>query len=298
MRRSHLGDMAVFVEVARARGFRAAAERLKLRASSVSEAVQRFEDRLGVRLLERSTRSVALTPLGEQLYTRSLPAIRDLESALRDLHEDQQGVSGTLRITAPYSAGPFFLDELVAVYLRAHPDVRVELIYDDQKVDLIEGGVDVAIRSRTLLEPDTHALPVGPELTMAVVAAPAYLEANGTPGLPHDLLEHQGICFAFSRERLAPWNFVGNEGLYTVMPEARVIANDLPSLLSYARSGLGLAYVYARVAKPQLDAGALVEVLRDHTPTLPRYSLNYRSKRNMTHRLRAFLDTAKAQGAS
>ena len=122
-----------------------------------SEAVQRFEDRLGVRLFERTTRSVALTPAGEQLYMRSLPAITDLEAALRELDEQKDAVAGTLRLSAPYSAGAFFLDDIVSVFAARYPEVKVELIYDDQKVDLVESGIDAAIRSRTLLESETIA---------------------------------------------------------------------------------------------------------------------------------------------
>lgn len=294
MQRSQLSDMTVFVEVARANGFRAAAETLKLKAGSVSEAVQRFEDRLGVRLFERSTRSVALTPIGEQLYKRSLPAINDLEAAVRELDEHKDTVSGTLRLTAPYSAGPFFLDELVARFASSHPDVRVELIFDDKKIDLIESRVDAAIRSNTLLEADTHAIPVGPGLTMALVASPAYLDRKGTPQDPKDIFDHDGICFAFgSADQLAPWVFDGEDEPFAVTPKSRMVVNDLRSLMTYAKAGLGLAYVYAEVAEPDIAVGTLVDVLPGRVPPLPRYSLNYRSKKHMTRRLRAFVDLAK-----
>ncbi len=294
MQRSQLSDMTAFVEVARAKGFRAAAESLKLKPGSVSEAVQRFEDRLGVRLFERSTRRVVLTPMGEELYARCLPAITDLEAAVRDLDAGKDKISGSLRLTAPYSAGPFFLDDLVAKFAFLHPEVRVELIFDDRPVDVIEQRVDAAIRSRTLLELDSHAVPVGPPLRMALVASRRYLDERGTPQQPADLLHHEGICFAFgTADRLAPWTFEGQEGDYCVMPRPRMIANDLRSLLRYAVEGLGLAYVYAEVAEPYVAAGDLVEILPGCMPPLPRYCLNYRSKRNMTTRLRAFIDLAK-----
>ncbi|MET1416189.1 LysR family transcriptional regulator [Roseibium sp. HPY-6] len=294
MKRNQLSDMSVFVEVARVKGFRAAAENLKLKAGSVSEAVQRFEDRLGVRLFERSTRSVALTPAGEQLYRRSLPAITDLETAIRELDALKDSVAGTLRISAPYSAGAFFLDGLLSEYALLYPDVAVELIYDDAKVDLVEAGVDVAIRSNTLLEPDTHALPIGPELRMAIVASRSYLERAGVPASPEHILDHEGICFAFGRgDRMAPWMFEGKDGLYSVMPRPRMVVNDLRALLTYARAGLGLAYVYADMAEADLATGDLIAVLPGAVPSLPRYSLNYRSKKHMPRRLRAFVDLAK-----
>ncbi len=295
MQRSQLSDLTVFVEVARAAGFRAAAQTLKLKPGSVSEAVQRFEERLGVRLFERSTRSVALTPIGEELYAKSLPAITDLEAAVREIDAQKNKVAGTLRLTAPYSAGPFFLDELVSRFASSNPEVTVELIYDDRKVDLIASRVDAAIRSSTLLEPDTHAVPVGPLLRMAVVASRSYLARKGTPREPREILRHDGVCFAFGRaDQLAPWTFEGADGPYSVMPKPRMTANDLRSLLRYAKEGLGLAYLYAEVAAPAIAAGDLVDVLPGQVPPLPRYSLNYRSKKQMTRRLRAFIDLAKA----
>lgn len=294
MQRNQLSDVSIFVEVARQNGFRAAAESLKLQAASVSEAIQRFEERLGVRLFERSTRSVALTPIGERLYERSLPAINDLEAAFSDLDEHRDSVSGTLRLSAPYSAGAFFLDDLVACFAAAYPEVSVELIYNDQKVDLIASRVDAAIRSNTLLEAETHAVPLGPTLRMALVASEGYLARKGIPEKPKDILHHEGICFAFGgKDRLAPWMFEGPDGAYSVMPRPRMVVNDLRSLLSYASRGLGLAYVYAEVAEPFLAEGTLVEVMQGQVPALPRYSLNYRSKKLMTRRLRAFIDMAK-----
>jgi len=294
MKRNRLSDIAIFVEVARLNGFRAAAGSLNLQAASVSEAVQRFEDRLGVRLFERSTRSVSLTAIGERLFERSLPAINDLEAAINDLEEQKERVSGTLRLSAPYSAGAFFLDDLVSRFAVAYPEVRVELIYDDRKVDLIASQIDAAIRSQTLLESETHALPVGPALEMTIVASQGYLDRRGVPRAPDDLVDHDGICFAFGNsQKLAPWTLEDPNGSVGVMPKTRMVVNDLRSMVRFASQGLGLAYVYSEVAAPLIAEGDLVPVLQDHVPSLPRYSLNYRSKKHMTRRLRAFIQMAR-----
>ncbi len=299
MNRSKFGDIRVFVEVARRGGFRAAAEHLRQAPASVSEAVQRFEDRLGVRLLERSTRSVSLTPIGQQFYAKSLPAVVELERALSELDDRKDEVTGALRLTAPFSAGPFFLDDLVARFAVAYPAVDIELIYDDKKVDLLTSGVDAAIRSQTLLAPDTHAIAVGPELAMTIVASPAYLARKGTPVNPRDVLDHDAICFAFGMGgQIAPWAFEGPDGAYTMHPKARMVANDMRSLLRCAQQALGLTYVYREIAAPYIADGVLIELLIDHLSILPRYSLNYRSKRNMTRRLRAFVDMAKVSKIS
>lgn len=294
MKRSELSDVAIFVEVARANGFRAAADNLKLKAGSVSEAIRRFEERLGVRLFERSTRTVVLTPIGEQLYRRSAPAMKDLESAVLELSELRDTVSGTLRLSAPHSAASFFLDDLVARFAARYPGVSVEVIYDDRKIELIESRVDATIRAQTLLEPETHAVPIGPELKMSVLGSPAYLDHMGSPAVPSDVLDHDGICFAIGEpDSLAPWNFEENDSVYSVMPRPRMVANDVRSLLKYAEAGLGLTYIYSEAAKDQIGNGRLVEVLVEYVPSMPRYSLNFVTKRHMTKRLRAFIDMAK-----
>lgn len=294
MQRTQLSDMAIFVEVARSGGFRAAAARLKLGPGSVSEAVQRFEDRLGVRLFERTTRRIALTSAGEKLFRRSLPAITDLESAVRELDDERDAPSGKLRLSAPRSSGALFLDDLIARYARKHPQVSVEVIYEDRKSDLVSSGLDAAIRSHALLEQDTHAVPVGPSLEMTIVAAPGYLKVRGWPETPADITAHDGICFAFSDgPRLAPWNFEGPEGSFSVMPTPRLVVNELPSLLAFAAAGLGLTYLYAQAAAPLVAAKRLVPLLEGQTSPLHRYTINYLSKRHMPARLRAFIDLAK-----
>ncbi len=298
MERQQLSDLTIFAEVARAKGFRAAASRLNLQAGSISEAVQRFEDRLGVRLFERSTRSVALTAAGERLYSRSLPALSDLEVAIQELDEAKDAIAGTLKLSAPYSAGPFFLDRLLAQFAKKFPDVQIELVYDDAKVDLVTSGIDAAIRSNTLLEQDTHAVPLGPKLKMAVVASPGYLSEKGTPNSPDALLDHDGIFFAFGNSgNVAPWSFQGQDGPRLVNPKRRFVVNNLRSMVELAGSGLGLAYVYREAAREAIEQGQLVSLFADEVPELPRYSLNYRTKRHMPPRLRAFIDLAKKLSA-
>lgn len=296
MRSASLDDVSVFVEVARANGFRAAAENLKVGAGSVSETIQRIESRLGVRLIERTTRKMSLTSAGERLLARTRPALADLQSALADLSEDQNRISGTLRLSAPRSSSPFFLDDVIAKFGSSYPEVGVEVMYDDSKVDLVTSGIDAAIRSQTLLEKETYAVEIGPKLDMALVASPAYFERNGTPTKPTDLTDHDGICFAFGRaDRLAPWSFVeGKKPAYMVTPRPRMIVNELVSMINFAKAGLGLAYIYRKPANTFIESGELVTLFDKHIPSLPRYTINYLTKRHMPARLRAFIDLAKA----
>jgi len=294
MKRTQLNDLSVFVEVARAGGFRAAAERLRMGPASVSEAVQRIEDRLAVRLFERTTRKIALTTVGEKLFRQSLPAIEDLEGAIRELDDAKGMVSGVLRLSAPRNSGKLFLNELVAKYVRMFPEVQIELIFNDRKVDLVSSGVDAVIRPRTLLEPNTHAVPVGPNLEMSIVASPDYLRRKGLPKSPHDLVEHDGICFTFEKNGdLAPWNFLGDEGVYALMPKAKLVLNEIDAMLNFAESGFGFTYIFSYAAAPLIRAKKLVPFFDDQIPALPRYTINYLTKRHMPARLRSFIDLAK-----
>ncbi len=296
MKNPNLNDISVFVELARANGFRAAAENLNIAAGSVSETIQRIEDRLGVRLIERTTRKISLTSAGEKLFKRSSPALADLESALGDIVEDRNSVSGTLRLSAPRSSSPFFLDDVIAKFGATFPEVNVEVLYDDNKVDLITSGIDAAIRSQTLLEQETYAVEVGPKLDMVLIASPDYLERHGVPLTPTDLTNHNGICFAFgSADRIAPWSFIeSKKSPYIVTPKPRMIVNDLVSMINFARADLGLAYVYRKPAEPFIASGELVTLFDRYIPSLPRYTINYLTKRHMPARLRAFIDLAKS----
>lgn len=296
MDRNHLGDIQTFIEVVKQGGFRAAATHLKRSPASVSEAVQRLEDGLKARLLERSTRSVALTDIGQAFYERSLPAITDLQDAVKDIDDKRDSLSGTLRLTAPYSAGPFFLDELIANFSKLYPTVDVELIYDDNKVDLLTSGVDAAIRSHTLLELNTHAVCVGPELEMSILGSPEYLAKAAPISSPQDILNHDTLCYIFGRsQELAPWGFNQDGKAFVIKPKPKLVANDMRSLSYFAQQGMGLTYIYSEIAAPLVAQGRLISVLDEFLSPLPQYSLNYSSKRNMPRRLRAFIDLAKSR---
>lgn len=295
MNNPSLNDLSVFAEVVRANGFRAAADKLNIGAGSVSETVKRIEMCLGVRLIERTTRKMSLTSAGQRLYQQTVPALLALEASIANFEPDPQRVAGLLRLSAPRSSASFFLERVICELTQRHPDIRVEVMYDDRKVDLVASGVDAAVRSRTLLENDTHAVDIGPELKLALVASPDYLARHGVPGKPADVSRHDAVCFAFDQpDRLAPWTFLrGAQAPYVVAPNPRLIVNDLNSLLKFACAGLGLAYVYRESAEPLLASGQLLSLLDKQLPQLPRYTINYLTKRHMPARLRAFIDLAR-----
>ncbi|WP_133013480.1 LysR family transcriptional regulator [Marinomonas flavescens] len=294
MEKENFTDIKIFVVVANTGGFRAAANHLKKSPASVSEAVQRLEDSLGIRLFERSTRSVKLTSIGEVFYKSTHLAIHEIDKALINIEAQKNSLIGTLKISAPYSAGPFFLEALIAQFAKQYPEILVNVTYDDNKVNLLQTNIDVAIRSNTLLALDTHAVPVGPDLNMSIVASKSYVESIGLLKHPTELSHHPALCFGFGGSgNLAPWTFIGDDGPYTVQPNSKIITNDMRSLAYYASKSLGFAYLYTEIAKPYVQAGSLIEVLSEHVMPLPRYSINFTSKRHMSKALRAFIDLAK-----
>ena len=294
MYRNQINEMAVFAAVAQHHGFRAAAQELKLTPAAVSEAIQRFENKLGVRLFDRSTRAVSLTGPGEFLFRHCQEPLRQLEEILLQVRDQAQTLSGTLTITAPQRAGQFFLDKLIIDYVKQFPDVKVELFYDDRKVDLAAAGVDIAIRSQTLLDEHTHAFPISPKIPMIVLGSKKYLDERGEPKHPNDLVNHDGICFARGNaEHLVSWEFKSAAGLYSVMPKPRIIVNDFPSMFAYCEAGLGLCYTLEESDVSLVEQNRLTPILTQHTAVFPPYSINYLSKRHMPRRVRAFLDLAK-----
>lgn len=169
-------------------------------------------------------------------------------------------------------------------------------MYEDQKVDLVASGVDAAIRSQTLVQKGSFSIEIGPKLDMTLVASPSYLDRKGSPKKPTDLIDHDGIRFGFgSTDRLAPWSFVDGKSKknYTVSPQSRMIVNDLVSMLHFAKAGLGLAYVYRKPAEPFIASGELVTLFDQYIPSLPRYTINYLTKRHVPKRLKAFIDLAR-----
>jgi DNA-binding transcriptional LysR family regulator len=295
MKRVQLNEMGIFIEVVRSDGFRAAAKKLNLGAGSISQSVQRLEDRLGNQLLKRTTRKVALTEAGRILFNRCSPAFSHIEEVLKELNEAKDSLSGTLKINAPRAVGGCFLDNLLANYASQYPSVNIDIVYQDNKVDLVQSGVDAAIRIDGLLEKDTYAVPVGPKLDMAVIATPEYLKSNGVLSHPSDLIQHRGICYKQqSASNIYGWQFNEDGNKYAVSPPPAIITNDTDSIITFVKKHIGVGYLYLHDVQPYLQSGEFVQVLTKYTSSQGRYSINYLSKKNMPKRLRAFIDMALA----
>jgi DNA-binding transcriptional LysR family regulator len=291
---ANLGDLTAFVAVARAGGFRDAARASGSSASSLSEAVRRLESRLGVRLLNRTTRSVAPTEAGARLLDRLGAALMEVEAALDVVNNFRDRPTGTLRLNVPASAARLVLPRIVPPFLAAYPDIRLEVIVEDSFVDLPAAGCDAGIRYDERLEQDMVAIPIGPrEQRFATAASPAYLDRRGRPNHPRELLDHACLRGQFASGAMAAWEFERDGEVVKVDPTGPLIvrlgaATDLA--VDAAVAGSGVIHLFEDWLRPHLDGGALEPVLQ---PWWQRFSgpfLYYPGRRHLPAPLRAFID--------
>jgi DNA-binding transcriptional LysR family regulator len=295
-----LNDLAAFVAVARSGGFRDGARATGTSASGLSEAVRRLEARLGVRLLHRTTRSVAPTEAGQRLLERLGPALTELEAALDVVNSFRDRPVGTLRLNVPAMAVRLVLPAIVPGFLTAYPEIRLEVTADDSFVDVLAAGCDAGIRYDERLEQDMIAVPIGPRFQrFATAAAAAYLDRRGRPEHPRDLLGHACLRGRFTSGAMPPWEFERNGEVVQVDPTGPLIvgiggAVDLA--VEAAIAGIGIVYLFEDWLRPHLGSGALVPVLEPWWLGFPGPFLYYPGRRLVPAPLRAFLDFIKAPG--
>jgi DNA-binding transcriptional LysR family regulator len=289
-----LGDLTAFVAVARAGGFRDAARASGSSASSLSEAVRRLKTRFGVRLLNRTTRSVAPTEAGARLLDRLGPALREVEAALDVVNGFRDRPAGTLRLNVPVVAARLILPRIVPAFLAAYPDIVLEVIAEDSFVDMLATGCDAGIRYDERLEQDMIAIPIGPRhQRFATAASPAYLDRRGRPQHPRDLLDHACLRGRFTSGAMTAWEFERDGEVVKVEPTGPLIvrvgaATDLA--VDAAVAGSGVIQLFEEWLRPYLDSGALEAVLE---PWWQRFSgplLYYPGRRYLPAPLRAFVD--------
>jgi DNA-binding transcriptional LysR family regulator len=295
-------DLAAFVSVARAGGFRDAARIAGVSASSLSIAVRRLETKLGLRLLNRTTRSVAPTEAGQRLIERLTPLFSEMESALDVLNVFRDTPSGTLRLNVPSSAARIVLPPIVAPFLRAYPDIHVEVVVEDGFVDLLSIGCDAGIRYDERLEQDMVAIPIGPRVQrFATAAAPAYLDERGRPEHPRDLLAHACLRGQFAGGAMPTWDFERDGELLRLDPPGPMVVRPGAAIdlaVSLALAGVGVIHLFEGILRPHLDSGALEPILEPWWQRFPGPFLYYPGRRHLPAPLRAFVDFVKDGAAS
>jgi DNA-binding transcriptional LysR family regulator len=293
-----LADLNAFVAVARAGGFRDAARATGNSASGLSEAVRRLETQIGVRLLNRTTRSVVPTEAGRRLLERLDPALAEVTSALEAVSGFRDTPAGTLRLNVPISAVRLVLPSIVPGFLAAYPEIRLDVVATDTFMDVFAAGFDAGIRYDERLEQDMIAVPIGPrEQCYATAAAPAYLDKRGRPQHPRELLGHACLQGRFTGRALAPWEFERDGEVVRIEPTGPLIvsigtATDLA--VDVAIAGGGVISLFEDWLRPYLKSGALEPILQ---PWWQRFSgpfLYYSGRRLVPAPLRAFIDYIRA----
>lgn len=293
-----LGDLNAFVAVARAKGFRDGARASGGSASGLSEAVRRLETQLGVRLLNRTTRSVVLTEAGEGLLARLGPALTEVESALDVVNGFRDRPAGLLRLNVPVSAARLVLPSIVPRFLAAYPGIRLEVIAEESFVDVLAAACDAGIRYDERLEQDMIAVPIGPRVQrFATAASPAYLDRHGRPQHPSDLLGHACLRGRFASRAMPPWEFERDGEVVRVDPTGPLLvtlggATDLK--VDAAIAGTGIISLFEDWLRPHFESGALEPLLEPWWQSFSGPFLYYPGRRLVPAPLRAFIDFIKA----
>jgi DNA-binding transcriptional LysR family regulator len=293
-----LGDLSALLAVAQAGGFRQAARERGLSASNLSQAVRRLEASLGVRLLNRTTRSVAPTEAGARLIERLGPALVEVEGALDVVNAFRDRPAGTLRLNVPANVARTILPPILTPFLTTYPEIRLEIVVEDAFVDVLAAGCDAGIRYDERLEQDMIAVPIGPQVqSLSTAAAPSYLAAHGRPEHPRDLLAHRCLRGQFANGAKPVWEFERDGEVVRVDPAATLMARpglaaDL--LVSAAVAGLGVIHLFEDWLRPYFDEGALVPLLEPWQQSFSGPFLYFPSRRLMPAPLRALVDFIRA----
>ncbi|QDF40985.1 LysR family transcriptional regulator [Bradyrhizobium symbiodeficiens] len=285
-----LRDLDLFVAVARTRNFRRAAIEIRVSVSSLSQRLRDLEERLGVRLMNRTTRSVALTEAGELLLSRVAPALRDVGDALAEVRGLREVASGRLRINAPPPAVDLVLAPMVGPFLAAHPQVDLDVVSESGFVDIVSGGYDAGVRYGEHLAQDMVAIPLSGPQHYVVVASPDYVARRGEPKHPKDLLDHDCIRARYSSGVMHDWEFEKAGQIMKVDPPAKLISTNMNLAMQAALAGAGIWATIDGYVGEALKSGALISLMEDWCEPFSGPFLYYPSRRQTPPALRAFID--------
>lgn len=285
-----LNLLPLFLAVAEARNFRAAADRLGVTRSAVSQGMRRLEDSVGTALVMRTTRSVHLTEAGERLHASLSRSLSDIGTALEGI-AGQDAPLGLLRIAATSIAEEFLSGPFIASFAQACPGVTIDVTVTDEEFDIVAAGYDAGVRLGEVIEQDMIAIPITGDQRETVVAAPAYLAAHGTPEHPRELVHHRCIGWR-QAPNVAPyrWEFAENGVPFDVAVEPQITTNDLRLMLRTALAGGGITFAPEETFRPFVTSGELVPLLEGFLPPFPGFFLYFPQRRNMAPKLRALID--------
>ena len=292
-----LAELDAFAAIAKLRSFRAAGKQRGVSASSLSEAMRRLEGRLGVRLLNRTTRSVTLTDAGQRLLDRLAPTLGEIEAALDGLNSVRDRPAGRLRLNVPGIVARCVLPDIACRFLKLYPEIVLEVTSNDALVDVLAQGFDAGIRYEESLQQDMIALPIGPRSQRYVGAAsPGYIALHGAPQHPRELVDHPAILHRFASGRMQAWAFERGEERVSVTPVGRMIADSIDMEIAAAKAGLGMIFTFEDFLRDALASGDLVQVLPEWEESFSGPFLYYHSRKYMPAPLRAFVDFVRAEG--
>jgi len=289
-----LTGISVFLAVAEMRSFRAAAKHLGVTRPAVSQTIRRLEDRLGVALVQRTTRSVSLTEAGEQLFQRVAPAIAEVGLALDATADRDSAPSGLLRLAVSSIAERFISGPLLADFADAYPAVQIDVTVTDEEFDIVAEGYDAGVRLGEVIDQDMIAIPASGEQRQIAVAAPAYVERFGKPSHPSELAQHRCIGWR-PAPQTAPyrWEF-GEQGReYDVAVNPEITTNDMWLMIRTACAGGGITFGMEETFRPYVASGQLVPLLEDYCPTFAGFFLYFPNRRSLAPKLRALVDHVK-----
>ena len=290
-----LAGLDAFAAIARHRSFRRAAMERGVSASTLSQTLRTLEERLGMRLLNRTTRSVTPTEAGERLLARLVPVLSELGEAVDAINSLRDTPTGTLRLNVPAPVARLVLAPLVAEFLRLHPGLTLEIHVETAFIDVVAAGFDAGARYGESLAQDMIAVPMGPEQRYGVFAAPSYIARHGRPEVPEDLLRHACIRHRFPTGAPLAWEFEKDGRDIRIQPQGQLISSDPDIELRAAIDGAGCLMTFEGFARPAVEAGQLVELLAEWCPPFPGPYLYYPSRRLVPAPLRAFIDFIKTK---
>ncbi|UHD45744.1 LysR family transcriptional regulator [Aureimonas altamirensis] len=294
----NFADVSNFIAVVDAGGFRVAAQKRRVSASTLSDSIKRLETDLSIRLLNRTTRSITPTDAGTRLLERVRPAFAEIEAAVNDLRDDSRGPVGTLRLNVPVPVARHILPDIVTGFLEKYRGVRVDVVMENDFTDVIGRGFDAGVRYEESIAKDMIAVPIGPRRQRFIAAASrAYLDQFGTPSDPRALTDHRLIGNRFPNGSVGTWEFKRGDELLRIVPDGPLISSSIDLQLAGAAKGAGIIYTFEDYLRQHLDSGLVQPILEEWWQEFDGPFLYYHSRRHMPSPLRAFVDYIKQRRA-